>query len=133
MPFLKIYLLIYPSYTLPSSAERRAGEDREKNGTTPRQQKVLFVNICHRHWLFSARGFPREFPLVPFRSPSSLLLCSAGSPITLVAFWGALCGSARENFPASTPDTLHPPLKKSPQKRFLFAFMQKNPYLCTRN
>ena len=65
MPFLKIYLLIYLSYTLPSSAERRAGEDRENNGTTPRQQKVLFVNICHRHWLFSARGFPREFPSVP--------------------------------------------------------------------
>ena len=62
MPFLKIFLLIYLSYTLPSSAERRAGEDRENNGTTPRQQKVLFVNICHRHWLFSARRFPREFP-----------------------------------------------------------------------
>ena len=58
--FLKIFLLIYLSYTLPSSAERRAGEDRENNGTTPRQQKVLFVNICHRHWLFSARGYPRE-------------------------------------------------------------------------
>ena len=64
MPFLKIYLLIYLSYTLPSSAERRAGEDRENNGTTPRQQKVLFVNICHRYWLFSARGFPHEFPSV---------------------------------------------------------------------
>ena len=49
---------------MPSSAERRAGEDRANNGTTPRQQKVLFVNICHRHWLFSARGFPREFPSV---------------------------------------------------------------------
>ena len=23
---------------------------------------MLFINICHRHWLFSARGFPREFP-----------------------------------------------------------------------
>ena len=23
---------------------------------------MLFVNICHRHWLFSARGFPSEFP-----------------------------------------------------------------------
>ena len=62
MLFLKIYLLIYLSYTLPSSAERRAGEDRENNGTTPRQQKVRFVKICTRHWLFSARGFPREFP-----------------------------------------------------------------------
>ncbi len=38
--FLKIFLLIYPSYTLPSSAERRAGEDRENNDSTPRQQKV---------------------------------------------------------------------------------------------
>lgn len=60
--FIKICLLFYPSYTLPSSAERRAGEDRANNGTTPRQQKVLFVNICHRHWLFCPRGFPREFP-----------------------------------------------------------------------
>ena len=67
--FLKIFLLIYPSYTLPSSAERRAGEDRENNGTTPRQQKVLFVNICHRHWLFSARGYPREFPSGPLVHP----------------------------------------------------------------
>ena len=58
--FLKIFLLIYPSYTLPSSAERRAGDDRANADSTPRQQKVLFVNICHRHWLFSARGFPRE-------------------------------------------------------------------------
>ena len=62
MPFLKIFLLIYPSYTFPYFTDRRAGEDRENNGTTPRQQKVLFVNICHRHWLFSARGYPREFP-----------------------------------------------------------------------
>ena len=60
--FLRFSYLIYLSYTLPSSAERRAGEDRANNGTTPRQQKVLFVNICHRYWLFSARGFPRKFP-----------------------------------------------------------------------
>ena len=62
--FLRFSYLFYPSYTLPSSAERRAGEDRENNGTTPRQQKVLFVNICHRYWLFSARGFHHEFPSV---------------------------------------------------------------------
>ena len=66
--FLKIFLLIYPSYTFPYFTERRAGDNRENNGTTPRQQKVLFVNIFHRYWLFSARGFPREFPSVPFRS-----------------------------------------------------------------
>ena len=64
MPFLKIFLLIYPSYTFPYFTDRRAGEDRENNGTTPRQQKVLFVNIYHRYWLFSARGYPREFPSV---------------------------------------------------------------------
>ena len=57
--FHKIFLLINLSYTLPSSAERRAGDDRANSGTTPSQQKVLFVNICHRHWLSSARGFPR--------------------------------------------------------------------------
>ena len=62
--FLKIFLLIYLSYTLPSSAERRAGDDRANNGTTPRPPKVLFVNICYRHGLFSARGFPREVPSV---------------------------------------------------------------------
>ena len=42
---------------------------REMTLRTPRElpdivqtEKVLFVNICHRHWLFSARRFPREFP-----------------------------------------------------------------------
>ena len=49
-------------------------------------------------------------PVLPFPH----LLCSAESPITLVAFWGALCGSARENSPTSTPYSLRPPLKKSP-------------------
>lgn len=44
--FLKIFLLFYPSYTLPSFAERRAGDDRANNGTTPRQQKVLFIKIA---------------------------------------------------------------------------------------
>ena len=60
---------------------------RPMSGRRPREQrhnspptKVLFVNIFHRHWLFSARGFPREFSLVPFRSPSYWLSCSAGSP-----------------------------------------------------
>ena len=66
--FVKIFHLLYLSYTLPSSADRRAGEDRANSDSTPRQQKVLFVNICHRHWLFSARGFPREFPSVPVQS-----------------------------------------------------------------
>ena len=58
MRFIKIAV----SYTLPASTERRAGDDRANSDSTPRQQKVLFVNICHRHWLFSARGYPREFP-----------------------------------------------------------------------
>ena len=108
MPFLKIFFLIYLSYTLPSSAERRAGEDRENNGTNPRQQKVLFVNICHRHWLFSARSYPCESPSVPFSSlpvtlvhpvlpfPFLLAVLLCGVPETLVASWGAICGSARE-------------------------------------
>ena len=38
-------------------------------------------------------------PILSSRSPSSWLSCSAGSPITLVALWGALCGSAREKSP----------------------------------
>ena len=117
---------------------------------------VPFFNICHLHWLFSARGYPREFPschsslsgpFLPLGCPAlrdprnargvlgytlrlsprvnprlslSIIpnsirvffsscgwLCSAGSPITLVAFWGALCGSVREILLAFTPYTLH--------------------------
>ena len=47
-------------------------------------------------------------PVLPFPFLLAVLLC--GVPETLVAFWGALCGSARENFPTSTPYFLHPPL-----------------------
>ena len=37
-------------------------EHRRNSDSTPQEQKVLFVNICHLHWLYSARGYPREFP-----------------------------------------------------------------------
>ena len=41
---------------------------------------------------------------------SRLLSCSAGSPKTLVALWGALCASLRKILPAFTLYTLHPTL-----------------------
>ena len=83
--FLSLLPLLYLAFFRREKSERRPREQRQ----TPRQQKVLFVNICHRLWLFSARSYPREFPSVPFRSlwyirycrsPSSWLSCSAGSP-----------------------------------------------------
>ena len=126
--FLKIFLLIYPSYTLPSSAERRAGEDRANNGTTPSQQKVLFVNICHRHWLSSARGFPYEFPsgrsgtsgiAVPL--PLGLLLC--GVPDNARGVLGVHFAVPPARNPLSST-------KNHPNYRFLFVFMQKLLYLC---
>ena len=108
---------------------------RENSDSTPCQQKVLFVNICHLHWLSSARGSAREYscnsfvfvycpeysgllrfplrslpvtlvhPVLPFPFLLAVLLC--GVPEMLVAFWGALCGSVRESFLAFTPYTLH--------------------------
>ena len=56
-------------------------EHRRNSDSTPCQQKVLFVNICHLHWLSSARGYPREFPSVPFRSLRYIWYCR---PIWLV-------------------------------------------------
>lgn len=43
--------------------------------------------------------------VLPFPFLSVVILC--GVPETLVAFWGALCGSAREILLAFTPYTLH--------------------------
>ena len=81
--FLKIAIL-FTSLILCLLLPRKL---RENSESTPCDQKVLFVNICHLHWLFSARGYPREFPSVPFRSLWYIwycrpywLLCSAGSP-----------------------------------------------------
>ena len=55
--FLKIYLLIYPSYTLPSSAERRAGDDRENADTTHYDKKVrllrFYLKFCLAHGVTS--------------------------------------------------------------------------------
>ena len=51
-------------------------------------------------------------PVLPF--PFLLAVLPCGVPETLVAFWGALCGSVRESLPTSTPYSLRPPLKKSP-------------------
>ena len=65
-------------------------EHRRNSDSTPCQQKVLFVNICHLHWLSSARGYPREFPSVPFRSLQYIWYCR---PIWL----SCVRGSAREN------------------------------------
>ena len=99
-------------------------------------RSLWYIWYCRPIWLSCARGSAREnscncfvfvycpeyirvffvFPSVPFRSlwyirycrsPSSWLSCSAGSPITLVAFLGALCGSTREILLAFTPYTLH--------------------------
>ena len=52
-----LFSLYLPLFYRPTSG-RRPREQRHNSPPT----KVLFVNICHRQWLSSARGFPREFP-----------------------------------------------------------------------
>ena len=85
--FLKIAILF--TSLIPCLLPPR--EHRRNSDSTPCQQKVLFVNICHLHWLSSARGSAREFPSVPFSSlpvtpvylvlPSHLaVLCSRFRP-----------------------------------------------------
>ena len=59
-------------------------EHRRNSDSTSCQQKVLFVNICHLHWLYSARGYPRDslpVTLVYLVLPSHLaVLCSRFRP-----------------------------------------------------
>ena len=54
--FLKIAI----SFTSLIPCRISPTDDRENSDSTPRDKKVLFVNICHRHWLSCARGYPRE-------------------------------------------------------------------------
>ena len=54
---VSLFSLYLPLFYRPTSG-RRPREQRHNSPPT----KVLFVNICHRQWLSSARGFPREFP-----------------------------------------------------------------------
>ena len=44
---IKVPLLRFSlSYTLPNSTERTPTDDRENTDRAPRDQKVLFINIC---------------------------------------------------------------------------------------
>ena len=107
--FLKIFLLFI--FSLPSLILPR--DEREKTERTTAQlsanKKCCLLIFAIAIGYLVLADFPASFP--PFSFLSAVMLC--GVPETLVAFWGALCGSARENSPH--------PLKKSPQKRFLFA------------
>jgi hypothetical protein len=67
--FIKICLLFYPSYTLPSSAERRAGEDRANSDSTLRQQKVLFVKIAPSPHLSCFCQWSGKYPPFPLVTP----------------------------------------------------------------
>ena len=101
---------------MPYSAERRAGDDRENNGTTPRLQKVLFVKIrplplpvllLPMIWQISSASptyglalrFRPQISSVPFTSPMlngvpfrasrfppTIWLSSCGSPASILAF-----------------------------------------------
>ena len=71
--FLKIYLLIYPSYTLPFSAERRAGDNRENNGTTPANKKCCLLIFAIAIGCLVLADFPASFP--PFSFLSAVMLC----------------------------------------------------------
>ena len=125
-----LFLKISPFYTFPYFTDRRAGESRENSASPPRQQKVLFVNICHRHWLFSARRFPREFPSGHSGTSSITVPLPLGCP----ALRGprnarGVLGCALSFRPREFPH----PLKKSHQNAIFLAFLQKLLYLCTRN
>ena len=108
-------------------------EEREKTERTtaqlPANKKCCLLIFAIAIGCLVLADFPASslpvtlvHPVLPFPFLLAVLLC--GVPKTLVAFWGALCASAREK-------SLYP-LKKSHQNAIFLAFLQKLLYLCTR-
>ena len=105
--FLKIgFLFIFslPSPILPT-------DERETTERTPTQlpanKKCCLLIFAIAIGCLVLADFPASslpvtlvHPVLPFPFLLAVLLC--GVPETLVAFWGALCGSARKNSPSST-------------------------------
>ena len=112
MLFIKISLLSIfslPSPILPT-------EEREKTERTtaqlPANKKCCLLIFAIAIGCLVLADFPASsLPvtlvhlILPFPFLLAVLLC--GVPETLVAFWGALCASAREILLAFTPYTLH--------------------------
>ena len=112
MLFIKISLLFI--FSLPSPILPR--EEREKTERTtaqlPANKKCCLLIFAIAIGCLVLADFPASslpvtlvHPVLPFPFLLAVLLC--GVPETLVAFWGALCGSAREILLAFTPYTLH--------------------------
>ena len=97
--FLKIpisFTSLIPSPILPR-------DEREKTERTtaqlPANKKCCLLIFAIAIGCLVLADFPASFP--PFSFLSAVMLC--GHPETLVAFWGALCASAREILFAFTP------------------------------
>ena len=99
--FLKIPISFTP--LIPCLLPPR--EEREKTERTaaqlPANKKCCLLIFAIAIGCLVLADFPTSslpvalvHPVLPF--PFLLVSCSAGAPITLVASWGALCGSARE-------------------------------------
>ena len=106
--FLKISLLFI--FSLPSPILPR--DEREKTERTPTQlsanKKCCLLIFAIAIGCLVLADFPASFP--PFSFLSAVMLC--GVPETLVAFWGALCGSTREK-------SLYPLKKIAPKAIFI--------------
>ena len=101
--FLKIFIS-FPSLIpclIPPREEREMTE--RTTAQLPANKKCCLLIFAIAIGCLVLAAIPASSP--PFSFLSTVMLC--GVPETLVAFWGALCDSARENFPASTLYTLH--------------------------
>ena len=120
-------------------------EEREKTERTtaqlPANKKCVLLRFALAIGCLVLADFPASslpvtlvHPELPFPFLLAVLLC--GIPETLVAFWGALCGSARESLLASTPYPLHFTPKNRKILTFsaiLFAHIKKMLYICGCN
>ena len=75
---------------LPPTDEREMTE--RTTAQLPANKKYCLLIFAIAIGCLVLADFPASFP--PFYFLSAVMLC--GVPETLVAFWGALCGSARE-------------------------------------
>ena len=100
--FLKIPISFTPLIPCPFPPRDERETTERTMAQLPANKKCCLLIFAIAIGCLVLADFPASFPPFPFLS--AVLLC--GVPETLVAFWGALCGSARENSPH--------PLKKSP-------------------
>ena len=105
MLFLKIFSLLFLALFHRPTTERTPTQ-------LPANKKCYLLIFAIAIGCLVLADFPASsllvtlvHPVLPFPFLLAVLLC--GVPETLVAFWGALCASAREILLAFTPYTLH--------------------------